>query len=140
MSLSSIFAAISASGFARDLVSTLSKTGAGAQVAVRGAAGSVPAFLCAHLHLKRRGSDETGPIFALLPNADDAAYFCSDLQQILNEEDSVLLFPPSDNRPYDSEHVPDPAPVIERGDVLQRLKEGFNGILVSRIDAVFEKV
>ncbi len=112
-----------------------SQTGAGRSVSVRGAAGSLPSFLTAavHSHAKR-------PIVCLLPDDDSAAFLCSDLQQILGTEDGVLLLPVSDNRPFDPEHMPDPAPTMARGDILQRLKDGFQGILVCSIPSFIERV
>lgn len=102
---------------------------------MRGAAGSIPSFLTAAVH-----TSAVRPIVCLLPDDDAAAFFCSDLQQILGTEDGVLLLPVSDNRPFDPEHMPDPAPTMARGDILQRLKDGFSGILVCSIAAFIERV
>lgn len=107
----------------------------GTHVSVRGAVGSLPAFLSAEVFQK------TGrPLICVLADSDSAAFFGSDLQQILGSDQQVLLLPPSDNRPFDSEHIPDPSPTIARGDVLQRLTDSFSGILVTSVDALIEKV
>lgn len=79
-------------------------------------------------------------MLCLLPDDDAAAFFGSDLQQILGSDEQVILMPVSDNRPFDPEHMPDPAPTIARGDVLERLKDGYDGILVCSIPAFSERV
>jgi len=79
-------------------------------------------------------------VLCLLPDEDAAAFFGSDLQQILGSDEQVILLPVSDNRPYDPEHMPDPAPTMARGDVLERLKDGYDGILVCSVPAFAEKV
>ncbi|MDA0379055.1 MAG: transcription-repair coupling factor, partial [Bacteroidetes bacterium] len=108
---------------------------AGRSVSLRGAVGSLPAFLVAQTFLEARR-----PTLCLLPDEDTAAFFGSDLQQILGSDDDVLLLPLSDNRPFDPEHMPDPAPTMARGDVLERLKDGFRGILVCSVPAFAERV
>jgi transcription-repair coupling factor (superfamily II helicase) len=97
--------------------------------------GSLPSFLVANLFL-----EASRPLLCLLPDEDDAAFFGSDLQQILGSDEQVILLPVSDNRPFDPEHMPDPAPTMARGDVLERLKDGYGGILVCSIPAFAEKV
>jgi len=139
LSLEALHHSIAASSFSRELVDWCSRSGneggAGESVSVRGAIGSLPAFLTASIY-----KDVGRPLICLFPDSDSAAFFCSDLQQVLGSDEDVLLLPKSDNRPFDPEHVPDPAPTIVRGDILQRLQESFKGILVSSIEAVLEKV
>jgi transcription-repair coupling factor (superfamily II helicase) len=108
---------------------------AGRSVSLRGAVGSLPAFLVAQTFL-----DTGRPVLCLLPDEDAAAFFGSDLQQILGSDEQVLLLPLSDNRPFDPEHMPDPAPTMARGDVLEQLKDGFRGILVCSVPAFAERV
>lgn len=108
---------------------------AGRSLSVRGAVGSLPAFLTATVFL-----ETSRPVLCLLPDEDTAAFFGSDLQQILSSDEKVILLPVSDNRPFDPEHMPDPAPTMARGDVLERLKDGYNGILVCSVPAFAEKV
>lgn len=108
---------------------------AGRSLSIRGAVGSLPAFLTAITFEKA-----SRPILCLLPDEDAAAFFGSDLQQILGSDEQVILLPVSDNRPFDPEHMPDPAPTMARGDVLERLKDGFDGILVCSVPAFSEKV
>ena len=138
MSLSPIYQTISSASFSKQLAEWGNRVrhgGEGEHLSVRGAAGSLPAFLTAHLHDKTKR-----PLLCVLEDPDGAAFFCSDLQQVLGTEDSVLLLPSSDNRPFDPEHVPDPAPVIVRADVLQQLAGGFSGIVVTSVEALIEKM
>jgi transcription-repair coupling factor (superfamily II helicase) len=97
--------------------------------------GSTPAFALVEAQAGRGGV-----LLALLPDHDAAAYLQSDLEQILGTEHEVLLFPPSGHKPYDDEQVPESGPLILRADVLQRLREGFEGIIVSSAEAVAERV
>ncbi len=140
MSLEALRQLISPASFSKQLIAwageapTTDAVG-GTHVSVRGAVGSLPAFLTVEVFQR---TDR--PLICVLADPDGAAFFGSDLQQILGSDEQVLLLPPSDNRPFDSEHIPDPSPTIARGDVLQRLKDSFVGILVTSIDALIEKV
>lgn len=101
---------------------------------IRRAAGSSAAFLLADL--VESGSN----LLCILPDPDSAAYLESDLQQVLRGDSMVQLLPPSDHRPFDPEHVADPAPGIQRADVLEQLREGWQGAVVTSIEAFLEKV
>ncbi|NQV72836.1 hypothetical protein HQ496_06920, partial [bacterium] len=154
MSLSSIYQSISKASFGLDLSKWVARLGApakpedstrkqatayslalGEQLSVRGAAGSLPAFLTAHIY-----EEASRPILCVLEDADSAAFFCSDLQQIFGSDEQVILLPASDSRPFDAGHVPDPAPIIQRADVMQRLAASYSGIIVTSVDALTEKV
>jgi transcription-repair coupling factor (superfamily II helicase) len=154
VSLSSIYQTISKASFALDLSKWVARLGApaspenstrnqasahplvlGEQLCVRGAAGSLPAFLTAHVYEKA-----SRPMLCVLEDADSAAFFCSDLQQIFGSDEQVILLPASDGRPFDPGHVPDPAPIIQRADVMQRLAASYSGIIVTSVDALTEKV
>ena len=144
MSLELIRSRIASAAFSRRLVEWASESSgdpngsgasAGRSLSVRGAVGSLPAFLTATVFL-----ESSRPVLCLLPDEDAAAFFGSDLQQILGSDEQVMLLPVSDNRPFDPEHMPDPAPTMARGDVLERLKDGYEGILVCSVPAFAEKV
>jgi len=103
---------------------------------VKGAAGSLPAFLLYHLH-----REPGAPLCCLVPDEDAAAYLQSDLEQLLSDpEDALLRVPATQKKPYDPEQMSDSTPLIERADALQRLAEGFEGILVTSVPAVGELV
>jgi transcription-repair coupling factor (superfamily II helicase) len=103
---------------------------------VTGAAGSLPAFLLYHIH-KTPGT----PLCCLVPDEDTAAYLQSDLEQLVNDpEDEILRVPATQKKPYDPGQMADSTPLIERADALQRLADGFDGLLVTSVDAVGELV
>jgi transcription-repair coupling factor (superfamily II helicase) len=107
----------------------------GDSLRVRGAIGSTPAFAIAEAMAGR-----SGVLLAILPEHDSAAYLQSDLEQIIGGDRDVLAFPPSGNKPYDHEHVPDSALTIRRADVIQQLQAGFSGIVVTSAEALLERV
>ncbi|MCZ6706090.1 MAG: transcription-repair coupling factor, partial [Bacteroidetes bacterium] len=100
---------------------------------VKGLAGSLPAFLLARLN-----EVSLRPLLCISEDEEAAAYLHSDIQQVLRREEDVFLFPPSDRRPLDPEHVIDPAPTIVRTDILQRLDMAFAGVIVASVKALIE--
>ena len=110
--------------------------GASPVLHVTGTAGSLPSFLLYHLH-RRPGA----PLCCLVPDEDAAAYLQSDLEQLMADpEDALLRVPATQRAPYDPEQMTDTTPLIERADALQRLADGFEGILVTSIRAAGELV
>jgi transcription-repair coupling factor (superfamily II helicase) len=106
------------------------------QLHVTGTAGSVPSFLLHHLH-----TSPGAPLCCLVPDEDEAAYLQSDLEQLVaNPEADILRVPATQKTPYDDEQITDSTPLIERADALQRLAEGFEGILVTSVEAAGELV
>ena len=103
-------------------------------LSVKGAAGSLPAFLLCLLN--RKAAITTVCIAA---ENDQAAYLTSDLEQIAGETIPILHLPASGTKPYDAEQIPDTNLAIARADVLQQLATGFEGILVTSLEAVYEK-
>ena len=107
---------------------------------VKGAAGSLPAFFLAAL---RR---DPGPLLlCLMPDEDAAAYLQSDLEHLLagtgsGDDAPVVRFPATNRSPYDDEQLTDSSPLIERADVLQQLASGFDGVLVTSVQAAAELV
>ena len=99
---------------------------------LKGAPGSLPAFIAHHLARKTRR-----PVACILPDAEAAAYLHSDLEQLTS---SVLLFPPSGQNPYDQERIADSMPLVRRADVLHQLGENFTGITVTSVEALCERV
>jgi transcription-repair coupling factor (superfamily II helicase) len=103
---------------------------------VRDAAGSLPAVLIAEL-IQSCG----GPVICLLPEDQEARYLHSDLAELLGEAPvSAELFPPTGHHPYDTEQIPQIDPIMQRADVLQAVDEEFEGVVVTSVDAVFERV
>ena len=107
----------------------------GAALRLKGAAGSLPAFVLADL-LETQG----GPLVALLAESESADYLRSDLEQLLGSDDRVLFLPPTGQEPYDPEQLTDTLPLVQRADALGRLRAGFTGILVTSVEAISELV
>lgn len=104
---------------------------------VRGAIGSLPAFVLSGLADITSELNEPRPIVCITASTEEASYLASDLEQL---ESKPLLLPPSGHKPYDPEQLVDPTAVISRTDVLQQLTESFSGILVMSIEAAYEFV
>ena len=102
---------------------------------VRGSAGSLPAFALADL-LESAG----GPLVALLESSESADYLRSDVEQLLGSDARVAFFPPTGHTPYDPEQLQETLPLVQRADTLGRLREGFDGILVTSVEAIVELV
>ena len=102
---------------------------------IKGAAGSLPAFLLAHLR-----DDPAPPLLCLAADEDAAAYLQSDLEHLLGEDATVLRFPATHRNPYDSEQIADSTPLTERADVLQQVRNDFDGVVVTSVKAVSELV
>ena len=102
---------------------------------VKGLAGSVSSFL-----LRRLIDAVDVPIVCLTPDEELAAYLHGDLAQLFSDEHRLLRLPATGHHPYDKEQMDDPGPLVQRADVLQQLNEGFQGLIVTSLDAVFEMV
>ncbi len=107
----------------------------GGRLRLKGTVGSVPAFVLADL-LDRQG----GPLVALLAESESADYLRSDLEQLLGGDDRVLFLPPTGHDPYDPEQLTDTLPLVQRADALGRLRDEFDGILVTSVEAISELV
>jgi transcription-repair coupling factor (superfamily II helicase) len=79
------------------------------------------------------------PLFFILPDREEAAYFQSDLESILEKE--ILLFPSSYRKSFDFTQV-DTANVLARAEVLNELNHNseYGKIVVSYPEAIAEKV
>ncbi|MEM1117006.1 MAG: DEAD/DEAH box helicase, partial [Bacteroidota bacterium] len=111
------------------------RLGAGDRLRLKGTVGSLPAFVLADL-LASAG----GPLVALLAESESADYLRSDLEQVLGGDDRVLFFPPTGNAPYDPDHLSDSLPLVQRADALARLRDGFDGIVVTSVEAISDLV
>ena len=98
------------------------------------AAGSLPAFL---LHAAWAATGRF--LVCLLPNPDDALFLHSDLLQLSVPPEHLLLFPPSGRMPYDQEQLAHSQAQVQRVDALQRLSEGFSGLVVTSTLAATER-
>ena len=99
---------------------------------VRGLTGSLPAIV---LSLVPRSPEN--PLVILCPSDEDAEYMRSDLHQLVND---ARRFPPSDNRPYDPDHLPDTSRLVERAEILDALHLRSVELLVTSADALHERL
>jgi len=104
---------------------------------VRGATGSLPAFVLSGLQEAMEASSPAHSLVCITSTTEEAAYLASDLEQLGS---NPVLLPPSGHKPYDPEQLVDPTAVIARTDVLQQLTENFSGILVMSLEAAYEYV
>ena len=137
VSLSAIYQRLATSDFCEAVVawSRAAEAAYPASLELKGAVGSIPAFV---LYGLMQQTDR--PLACILPDADAAAYLHSDLEQLHEKPEDLLLFPPSGQKPYDQEQIADPAPLIRRADVLQQLGDTFAGVVVTSVEALFECV
>ena len=67
-----------------------------------------------------------------------AAAVASDFEQLGATE--VYLFPPTRQKPYDTEKVIDMSVMVQRSEVLEKLNDGKPSIIVASADAITEKL
>jgi transcription-repair coupling factor (superfamily II helicase) len=141
VSLDPVRARLRTSGAVAAFPKTVRAIPSGGALRVKGAAGSLPAFLLADVaDARQQAKQKRGPMLCLLPDTDAAAYLRSDLEQLLGGDAPLLFFPPTGRKPYDRERVADAAPLTARADVLQQLQGGYTGVIVASLDAVSELV
>ena len=107
----------------------------GASLRLKGAVGSLPAFVLADL-----AQASPGPIIALTAESEGADYLRSDLEQLMGGDGRVLFLPPTGRSAYDDEQVSDSLPLVQRADALGQLRSGFEGVLVTSVEAISELV
>ncbi len=110
------------------------KAGGNPRVHLKGLIGSSDSMAVAALYLM----EQPNMIF-VLPGREEAAYFLSDLENILEKE--ILLFPSSYRKSFDFELI-DSNHVLQRAEVLNGLIESdnFGKIIVTYPEALAEKV
>lgn len=103
-------------------------------IAVEGLIGSATSFVTAALFEKIKR-----PLLLILEDKETAAYYFNDLEHLL-QENKVLFFPASHNRPYQIEVV-DNANVLIRAETIQAVQDTKAPlIIVSYAEALFEKI
>ncbi|MGB3544451.1 MAG: transcription-repair coupling factor, partial [Rubrivirga sp.] len=120
--------------FFADLRSTVGDLEDGESLRLKGVVGSLPAFALADL------ATTHDQIVALTAESESADYLRSDLEQLLGGEGRVLLLPPTGKTPYDDDKLTDSLPLVQRADALGQLRTGFKGVLVTSVEALFERV
>ena len=135
MTLSDLRARLAALPFFEQVRDELDGLTPGDALRLKGTVGSLPAFVLADV-LDEAG----GPLVALLAESESADYLRSDLEQLLGGVERVLFLPPTGQDPYDPEQLSDTLPLVQRADALGRLRDGFDGLLVTSVEAISELV
>lgn len=108
------------------------------QIFAKGLSGSLDAVVAAALFY-----DHPSHQLFILNDKEEAAYFADDLQQLLEKETKVLLFPSSYKKAYHYEEI-DNANVLQRAEVLSAIsqaeKSSEKTLVVSYGEALAEKV
>jgi len=118
-------------------IETLAKTlnaGKGTKLQLKGLVGSADATVAVASYFLIHK-----PMLFILPDREEAAYFMSDLESILEKE--VLIFPSSFRKAFDFTQV-DTANVLARAEVLNELnhQSSYGKIVVTYPEALAEKV
>ncbi|WP_245850287.1 transcription-repair coupling factor [Longimonas halophila] len=102
---------------------------------IKRAAGSFSALL---LHALR--SDPGRPLCCVVPTEDQAAYVQSDLEHLAGSDRRIVRFPATHRTPYDTGALRDSSPLVARADVMQQLSDRFEGVVVTSVEALSERV
>ncbi len=102
-------------------------------VELRGFTGSSASFLLAGL------AESAEKLLLITPEPESAAALASDLEQ-LADPDSILLFPSTGRKPYDRDRLDDPALLMQRSEVLEKVAARNRYIVIASADAISEKL
>ncbi|MGV3540504.1 MAG: transcription-repair coupling factor [Rufibacter sp.] len=105
-------------------------------IQLKGLVGSLDAVVASALQTMQPGTH-----LFILHDREEAAYFYSDLSNLLEDEEVVLLFPSSYKRAYQFDHTEN-ANILLRAEVLNRLNDraGAGALIVTYPEALTEKV
>ena len=134
MTLQTIQERLAALPFFTDVRAAAAGLEDGESLRLKGVVGSLPAFVIAEMAAEHR------PLIALTAESESADYLRSDLEQLLGGDGRVLFLPPTGKTPYDDEKLADSLPLVQRADALGQLRAGFEGVLVTSVEALSEKV
>lgn len=103
---------------------------------LKGLSGSLDAVLSSAVYTLNYGHQ-----LFVMHDKEEAAYFYTDLKNLLGEEKEILLFPTSYKRPYSFDDTEN-ANILMRAEVLNRLnqKTGKGELIVTYPEALTEKV
>ncbi len=94
--------------------------------------GSTPAFLVRTL------AKSYDRILVLYPDAEEARFMKSDLDELLDHE--ALYFPQTGHKPYDSQHITDSSLMVQRSEVLEGIQRLDKSVTVASAEALFNKI
>ena len=101
-------------------------------VLLKGFTGSSSIFFLSDLNEKGK------TLLFVTKDFERAAAVASDFEQLGAAE--VYLFPPTRQKPYDTERVIDMSVLVQRSEVLEKLNDGKPSIIVASADAITEKL
>ena len=101
-------------------------------VHMKGFTGSSPVFFFSELY------DRGKTLLCVCRDFERAAAIASDFEQLGAKE--VYLFPPTRQKPYDTERVIDLSVLVQRSEVLEKLNDGKASVIVASADAITEKL
>ncbi len=99
---------------------------------LKGFTGSSAVFFFSELY----GRGNT--LLCVCKDFERAAAVASDFEQLGAKE--VYLFPPTRQKPYDTEKVIDMSVLVQRSEVLEKLNDGKASVIVASADAITEKL
>ncbi len=78
-------------------------------------------------------------VLVITPEIEKASSLASDLQEISGTDD-LLVFPPTHRKPYDDQMMPDLSVMVQRSEVLEKLKTDDKAIVFTSAGAIREKL
>ncbi len=104
----------------------------GSVVRLQQVIGSAASFALKELAVKHL------PLIVITPDTERAQFLKADLETLGIE--NSLYFPPSGMKPYDSGRVRDTAVTAQRSDVIDRIRDTDQFVVVTSAEALFEKM
>ncbi len=129
MALQSVLKTFSAQIPWRDLYSNLDERNA---IFLDHFVGSTPAFLVAKL------AQKYDKLVVIYPDSESAEFMKGDLEALNVEQSSY--FPVTGHNPYDEQQITDSTPVVQRSEVLEKVKNDKKSVTVTSAPAIFEKI
>ena len=77
-------------------------------------------------------------IVVITPDIEKTASYISDIQALSTS--TALYFPPTNKKPYDDQRIPDLSVMVQRSEVLEKLKTDEKAIVFTSADALTEKL
>lgn len=76
----------------------------------------------------------------VLSESDEGARFLHADLSAISADKEIILFPSSNNKPYDNQQLRDTALLVQRSEALQKVTEHKKKIVITSAEAIFEKV
>jgi len=76
----------------------------------------------------------------VISESDEGARFMHADLNVISPDKRVILFPSSNNKPYDNQQLRDTALLVQRSEALQEVTDNTHKIVITSAEAIFEKV